>query len=300
MRMCWMTAALAAAVVAGPLSAQQPAKSVEPPAGGYTPAQLIESLTKLGYEPTVYGANKDKCWISLNRGDYRTTVAFEVSSDRTTVWLDGPMNYISDPSQVPAKAVQRLLQENDKIGPAHYTYEASNKRFHLFRAHGNRDWTPKKLRQEIEEFDDLIRKQEPVWRSDNFVRLAPVPAAVEKAEQANLEGTWKLVEGRNNGVVTPPEQVAKSNVLVTFKGNKMTSVTDGKTLEWTMFLEPTRKTKGVDFVLSGSDRVEAGIYKIEGDKLTIHFSAIGVERPASFDIPEGDKRNVLVLVRQKP
>jgi uncharacterized protein (TIGR03067 family) len=300
MRMRLMAAALVAAVVAVPLAAQQPAKTVETPPGGYTPAQLVETLTKLGYEPTVYGAKKDKCWISLNRGNYSTTVAFEISSDATTIWFDCPLTAIANPAQAPNKAMQRLLEENDKIGPAHYTYDIGQKRFHLYRAHGNHDWTPKKLRQEIEQFDDTLRKQEPNWRIDNFLRLSAVPEAVEKKELALLEGTWKLVEGRNSGVVSTPEQLAKANVIVTIKGNKLSAVTDGKTQEWTITLDPTRTLKAADFVLTASDRVEAGIYKLEGDRLTIHLSAIGVERPLSFDIPEGDKRSVLVLVRQKP
>jgi uncharacterized protein (TIGR03067 family) len=295
-----LAAALVTAVVVAPLSAQQPAKPVDPPPGGYTPAQLIETLNKLGYEPTVYGSTKEKCWISLNRGDYRTTVAFEISSDRTTIWFDGPLHIMTNPEQIPPQTVKRLLQENEKIGPAHYTYDASNKRFHLYRSHDNHDWTPKKLRQEIEQFDDVLRKQEPNWRIDNFIRLAPVPPAVEKAEQARLEGTWKLVGGRQNGVETPSEQVEKANVIVTIKGNKFTSKADGKTQVWTIFLDPTRKTQAADFVLDGTERVEPCIYKLEGDKLTIHISAIGVDRPTSFDIPEGDKRSVLVLVRQKP
>jgi uncharacterized protein (TIGR03067 family) len=284
----------------GPLAADEPKKPADPPPGGYTSQQLIDALTKLGYEPTIYGRNKDKCWISLSRGTYKTTVNFEVTSDLTTIWFDCPLNTIAFPAQAPNKAMRVLLEENEKIDPAHFTYDTVEKRFHLYHGQANRDWNPKKLRQKIETFDDLLRKEEPIWRIDNFLRLPPVAEDLVAPERAAWQGTWKLIEGSQAGVVTPPEQLAKANVTVTISGNKLSALQDGKKLEWTFFLDPNHQPKAADFVLTTSDRVEAGIYKIEGDKLTIHLSAIGVERPANFAVPEGDKRSILVLQRQNP
>ena len=281
-----------------PLAAQ-PANPVAPPPGGYTPAQLVEALTKLGYEPTVYGAKKDRCWISLNRGDYRTTVNFSFATDLTLLWMDCPLSTVAFPAQAPAKALRQLLEENERISPAHFVFDDSDKRFHLQQAKGNRDWTPVKLRKEIEKFDDLLRKKEPIWRIDNFLRLAPVADEITRPEMANLQGTWKLVEGSNGGVVTPPEQLAKANVMVTIKGNRLTSGAEPNKQEWTFHLDPNHQPRAADFIGS-KDRVEAGIYKLEGDKLTIHLSSIGVERPANFDVAPGDKRSILVLVRNKP
>ena len=63
MRMRMLSAALLSVALAVPLAAQTPAKPVQPPPGGYAPEKLIEVLTKLGYEPTVYGANKNRCWV---------------------------------------------------------------------------------------------------------------------------------------------------------------------------------------------------------------------------------------------
>ena len=294
------TALLVAAIWTVPLVAQPASKPVEPPPGGYTPEKLIEALTKLGYEPTVYGTNKDRCWVSLNRGDYRTTVAFSFTTDRTTVWFDCPLSTVAFPAQAPAKAMRALLEENERIDPAHFTYDTTEKRFHLYQAYPNRDWAPKKLRQEIEKFDDLLRKKEPIWRIDNFLRLAPVAEAVEAPERANLQGSWKLVEGVQNGTTTPPETLDKANITVTIKGDKLFAET--QKLEWTFVLDPNHQPKAADFISRKDDkeRVETGIYKLEGDRLTLHLAAIGSERPVNFTIPAGDKRSVLVLQRQKP
>jgi uncharacterized protein (TIGR03067 family) len=273
-------------------------KPVEPPAGGYTLEKLVEALTKLGYEPTVHGANKDRCWITVNRGDYQTTVAFSFTSDRKTIWLECPLATVTFPAQAPSKAVRRLLEENERIGPAHFVYDPSDKRFRLYQGIGNHDWTPAKLRKEIEKFDDITRKTEPVWRIDNFLRLETVPDDVARPEFAKLEGTWKLIEGSEGGKVTPPEQLAKANVLVTIKGNKLTVDAPTGKLEWTIFVDPAHQPKAADFI-GPQDRVEAGIYKLEGDKLTIHISAVGMERPVNFTTTENDKRSILVLQRQK-
>ena len=50
--------------------------------------------------------------------------------------------------------------------------------------------------------------------------VAANPARDDAKKDKDLfQGTWKLVEGSQNGVVTPPEQLAQNNVLVTIKGN---------------------------------------------------------------------------------
>lgn len=285
-------------LVATSLLGQPPTKPAEPRPGAYTPVQLIEVLTKLGYEPNVYGDKKDRCWVSLNRGIYKTTVNFTISNDGTILWFDTPLTTVTFPAQSPPKAMKKLLEENEKIGPAHYVFDASDKRFHLQQPNANRDWTPAGLRKKLEAFDDLLRNQEPNWRIDNFLRLAPVPAEKSKPELDLLQGNWRLVEGMQNGVAASPDVLAQNKVIITISGNHLESGVAPNKQEWSFFVDPNHQPKAVDFIGS-TGRVEAGIYKLEGDRLTIHLSAVGLERPANFTTPPGDKRNVLVLVIQK-
>ena len=65
-----------------------------------------------------------------------------------------------------------------------------------------------------------------------------------------------------------------------------------------MVLDPDRPAKHIDFV-DDKDVSEVGIYKLDGDVLTMCFAAPGEPRPMAFTTGEESKNWVIVLKRVK-
>ena len=62
------------------------------------------------------------------------------------------------------------------------------------------------------------------------------------------------------------------------------------------------KAKIIDWKVDENDdkSVFSGIYKVEGDKLTICFSRWGISAPDKFETVKGDERILCVYERVKP
>jgi uncharacterized protein (TIGR03067 family) len=121
-------------------------------------------------------------------------------------------------------------------------------------------------------------------------------AGGEREEQLRLKGDWVVVaSGRVN------KQVTGKNRPATIAGDKMT--VSPKT-EWALKLYPTRNPPEIDLhILAGASegKVMKGIYKLEGDTLTICYSPAitGDVRPASF--AEAEKGNFMrMILKRKP
>ena len=131
--------------------------------------------------------------------------------------------------------------------------------------------------------------------------LAPALAAEDKkpdpkADLAALKGKWKVTTAKFDG----KESALAGRVLAfgekeftTFDGDKK-----GRTLGFT--LDPGADPKRIDLALPGTDRKAAGIYVLDGDKLTLCYGEPGAERPKKPESKEGQKTFLLVLERVKP
>ena len=111
---------------------------------------------------------------------------------------------------------------------------------------------------------------------------APPPGVDE------LRGTWALTGGEVNGKPLPPKLLAKRFRLVIGDG-KWDSYTgsDPKPEHLTFTLDPSASPKRVDLIdptdAHPADEGELGIYKVEGDTLTINLNRPGgKERPTDF------------------
>jgi uncharacterized protein (TIGR03067 family) len=91
------------------------------------------------------------------------------------------------------------------------------------------------------------------------------------------------------------------------EGDKKTGWSDemGKKVnvqEVTIKLDPTAKPKTVDKVITkgpGKGETMLGIYKLEGDQLTICLAVGGKERPTEFAAPANGNAMVVVYKREK-
>ncbi len=127
-----------------------------------------------------------------------------------------------------------------------------------------------------------------------LVLAAVAPAGGEREEQLRLKGTWELVELGYVGAVKP---VGSKNFSITIIGDKMTL---SAKVTWVLRLAPTREPREVDLtVVAGTtskSKVYKGIYKLEGDTFTIHYTLTG-DRPKNFTDGADNKVRVMKLKR---
>jgi uncharacterized protein (TIGR03067 family) len=93
-----------------------------------------------------------------------------------------------------------------------------------------------------------------------------------------IQGEWSLIAGERHGEMFSAEAI--NNVTLTFSGNVLrTSKPDGET-EATFVLHPETDPKGIDLDMEGN--VGLGIYKLDGDSLSILHGEIEQPRPKDF------------------
>jgi uncharacterized protein (TIGR03067 family) len=114
-----------------------------------------------------------------------------------------------------------------------------------------------------------------------------------KADKEKLQGEWKVTSATNGGQDTGKHV----GDVVKFDGDKFI-VPDG---ECEYKLDPSKKPKQIDVSpLEGKEKGMTfhGVYKLDGDKLTLHMSVDEQERPAGFEAKEGALLFVLERVKK--
>jgi RNA polymerase sigma factor (sigma-70 family) len=168
---------------------------------------------------------------------------------------------------------------------------------------------------------------------------SPRPAPPPSTDQDRLQGTWKVVAHEANGqrreiAAEPPDRPPADPLLRrlqncswTFKGNELTIAVDRQAVGMPFALDVTKNPRrinlfnlvGVPLLLDGlvvtknprrinlfnpapaGKKETYGIYKLEGDRLTVCLAKPGmarVQRPAEFETEEGVAVELLVLVRE--
>jgi uncharacterized protein (TIGR03067 family) len=123
-----------------------------------------------------------------------------------------------------------------------------------------------------------------------------------KKDDANaIKGKWVAVSIKQGGA-SAPDEVVKSFKL-NFDGKDYTNSAGDQSEEGGYTLDSSKSPKTIDFdIKTGNDKgkKQLGIYKLDGDKLTIVASQAGSpDRPKSLE-PEANSPEVqFVLEREK-
>jgi len=120
------------------------------------------------------------------------------------------------------------------------------------------------------------------------------------AELKAHEGTWRAVSFRHNG-----EEAAEAVVRAitrTVEGDRVVWRRDGKSFSAsTIVLDPTADPRAIDVHADGGpgrDKVVRGVYKLDGDELTLCTAPPDEPRPTGFHAETDEPWTLMVFHRE--
>lgn len=117
-----------------------------------------------------------------------------------------------------------------------------------------------------------------------------------KKDQDKLQGAWKIVKAIKDGEAIPAAELETQELLV--KGNQMTFKAPQGNEVVTFMLDPSAKPQTIDFTAPKKQSIP-GIYKLEGDTLTLCFRPESKHRPKEFESKKKSDVRLMVLERKK-
>jgi len=134
-------------------------------------------------------------------------------------------------------------------------------------------------------------------------KAAPKAKKTKVAEPSGpateFEGDWKMLSGVMNGAAMDAATVAWVKRVT--RGNQTSVIAGPQTMMKVEFtFDPATSPASIDYLnLHGptKGKRQAGIYRFEGDVLTVCTGAPGAARPAEFESAPGDGRSLTVWKR---
>jgi len=117
-----------------------------------------------------------------------------------------------------------------------------------------------------------------------------------KEELKKMEGTWLLVSGEDNGQMMPAEMLKTIKAVI--KGDKLSIYFGDKAFEGTLTVDPSKKPKTMDTVMTADKKTGVAIYELDGDNFTICVGNKG-ERPKEFTGKKDSGCSLYVYKREK-
>jgi uncharacterized protein (TIGR03067 family) len=128
--------------------------------------------------------------------------------------------------------------------------------------------------------------------------LVPALAGDAAADLKKMAGDWKTVVHEANGMVTPKELLEKTAGKLVVTGDRYKVFLGDFSDEGSIKLDAGKTPKQIDVVTAKGEKMQ-GIYKFDGEDMTICFAQPGGERPSEFKTKEGTGQILLKYQRLK-
>ena len=103
-----------------------------------------------------------------------------------------------------------------------------------------------------------------------------------------LQGTWNIVSLEMDG-----QKVPGGGARIVVRGDRFTTIAMGAIYEGTVAVDRSCTPMTMDYLLADG-RTQAGIWALEGKRLTTCFGMPGAARPSEFASIPGDGRTLTV------
>jgi len=275
-----------------------PAKKDEPKkeAPPLTDQTLLEMIKKLGFEPKIYGSKKNLYQVKISTDDFNSVFSVYLSDSKTRLWFVAESDKLVAVDAIPRPVLMKLLDLSDQNFPYHFTLDEQGQRVYLQFSISNEGVDSAALSQRIDDLGIYVRKTWPNWK---YSVLQPPRPAVDSAaagkERQKFLGTWSIDSFTDEGVTKPASDY--EGYKYTFRGTHCLHG-NKKIKRFELALDPETSPAQLEFRTDLSS-TDLGIYKLEGDTLTICLDTTGKSRPEKFEAPKDSNRYVLVLKRDK-
>lgn len=150
-----------------------PASQVGAPLSEESLQQMLENL---GYEPkeSTSDSGHKSYQITVVRGTWTIYVTFDLSTDKSYVWLSSFFGAVPNPDQTSPAPLFTLLAKNNDIWPSYFVYVPSSKGLWMYRPLANNGVKPATLRNTLETFMSNIQDTADDW---DMSKWAATPAA---------------------------------------------------------------------------------------------------------------------------
>jgi hypothetical protein len=157
-----------------------PAAVAPTPAGSVTIESLNTMLDAMGYDPKLgnYNDGSHYVTIAVPRSSYTISVSFDLSPDKSNIWLSVYLNDVKDPDKAPTDTLLKLLEVENGIWPTYISYNTSAKTLYAYRPLKNQDLKPALMRTTIESYLSNVESTASLWDTSTWGQAsAAAPAA---------------------------------------------------------------------------------------------------------------------------
>jgi hypothetical protein len=129
-------------------------------------SSLDALLRNLGYDPEVTkSASGKRIYYRLVTVEdaFRFVVDISLDQSCSRLWFSAPLPEVAV-DKVPPSRLVKLLEANDDITPASFSYDKARQRFYLNLAVDNRDITAAIVRKELTSLLRVIERTAPLWQ----------------------------------------------------------------------------------------------------------------------------------------